>query len=151
MRAFKYFGGNHVKASDLPQPVACTISEVREEEIEDRETKETKRRLVVRFVGKDKSLVLNRVNCETIAALAGSDETNSWVGLQIVLFNDLNVSNPVSGVRGGVRVRAPAQHRHHPAAPPPTLASPPPVRAEHPQPPAAEAADWPPRDSEIPF
>ncbi len=52
-----------------------------------------------------KPLVLNSTNIHTIASITGSDETDSWKGKQIVLFNDANVSF-AGKVVGGIRVRA---------------------------------------------
>jgi hypothetical protein len=56
------------------------------EEINGDKGKEKK--LVARFVGKEKGLVLNRTNADSIAEIAGSEDTDDWAGQTIVLFPD---------------------------------------------------------------
>ena len=43
---------------------------------------------VVYFEGKDKGLVLNKTNSNTISTTYG-DETDDWVGMEIVLFETI--------------------------------------------------------------
>ena len=43
---------------------------------------------VLFFEGKDKGLVLNKTNSNTISAAYG-DETDEWVGMEIVLFETM--------------------------------------------------------------
>lgn len=40
---------------------------------------------VVYFVGKTKGLLLNKTNAQAIARLAGSDDTDQWVGVRVRL------------------------------------------------------------------
>ena len=71
-----------------------------------------------------KPLVLNGTNTRLIEKALGSDETDDWLGKQIVLFNDENVTfgdEVVGGVRCDVartkRYHAKAQVRQVPAKP----------------------------------
>jgi hypothetical protein len=41
---------------------------------------------ILHFVGKEKTLVLNRVNSYAIANAVGTDESDDWVGWSIVLY-----------------------------------------------------------------
>lgn len=72
------------------------------------------------FAETDKPLVLNSTNIQLCERIFGSDDTDNWIGNQIVLYTDPNVSYQ-GKVIGGIRVRAPKIKKA--AAPPP----PPPV------------------------
>jgi hypothetical protein len=58
------------------------------------------------FHESDKPLVLNSTNAQLCEKALGSDDTDDWVGKQIVLYTDPNVSYG-GKVVGGIRVRAP--------------------------------------------
>lgn len=58
------------------------------------------------FQETEKPMVLNATNGAIIAGFLGSENTDDWVGRQIVLFDDPNVM--FAGKRvGGIRARAP--------------------------------------------
>lgn len=87
MANYKTAFGSFLKHEDLQgHAVRLTIEHVPTEEIRGEHGNEKK--LVVRFAGKDKGLVLNRTNAESIAEIAGSDDTDDWSGVRIVLFPD---------------------------------------------------------------
>jgi hypothetical protein len=77
------FPSKYLKASDLgDQTVNVTISDIKIEQVgQDRDTKP-----VAYFQGKTKGLVLNKTNSRKIASIAGSPETDDWVGVQIAIF-----------------------------------------------------------------
>lgn len=77
------FPSKYLKASDLnDQTVTVTISDIKIEQVgQDRDTKP-----VAYFQGKTKGLVLNKTNSRKIASIAGSPETDDWVGVQIAIF-----------------------------------------------------------------
>ena len=86
--------------------------------MKDTDSGKTEKKLVMHFVGKDKALILNRTNCESLEAIVGTDDYAAWVGHAVVLFTDPSVM--FGGKRvGGLRSRAVSAA----AAPPP-----PPVR-----------------------
>lgn len=60
------------------------------------------------FQETDKPFVLNSTNIQLCQRVFGSDDTDDWVGHQIVLYTDPNVSF-AGKVVGGIRVRAPKQ------------------------------------------
>lgn len=53
----------------------------------------------------DKPLVLNVINTMTIEQITGSDDTDNWIGKQIVLYEDPSVMY-AGKIVGGIRVRA---------------------------------------------
>lgn len=59
-----------------------------------------------------KPLVMKSTNLQLCALALGTDETDNWIGKQIVLYNDPNVSFG-GKLTGGIRIRA----RRQPAAP----------------------------------
>lgn len=73
--------GNYIKAADLGgRRINVTIESVELGEIQG------EKKLIVSFVGKDKKLLLNRTNSDTITDILGTDETDDWVGHRIALF-----------------------------------------------------------------
>lgn len=75
------FPGAFLKAADLQgKRVPVIIDKVDMEDIGGEE------KPVVHFKGKDRGLVLNRTNANMIAEITGSDETDDWVGVSIILY-----------------------------------------------------------------
>lgn len=54
----------------------------------------------------DKPMVMNSTNLQLAAQALGSDDTDHWIGKQIVLYNDPNVQFQGKLI-GGIRIRAP--------------------------------------------
>ncbi len=83
MRISSAFPSKYLKATDLPdgRDVRVTIDDVRMELME----QQNEEKPVCFFVGKDRGLVLNRTNADTIAASLG-DDTATWNGATVVLF-----------------------------------------------------------------
>jgi hypothetical protein len=80
MRISGAFPSDYLKASDLQgQRVLLKMSRIEMRDMGD-EVKP-----VLYFEGKEKGLVLNKTNANTIATAYG-DETDDWVGAEIVLF-----------------------------------------------------------------
>jgi len=80
------FPSKYMKAEDLgaTRPIG-TIASVEPEDIGAGQDKT--RKLVVCFVEPTlKPLALNRINCDTIAELAGSEDYETWPGCRIQLF-----------------------------------------------------------------
>lgn len=132
------FPSQYLKTPDLDGHRALvTIAKVVMEEIAEGE-----RKPVVYFRGKEKGLVLNKTNANSIADIARTDETDRWTGVSIVLYPD---KTDFQGKRVGcIRVDPPRVQQTTttptPAAPPP----PPPeeVRAER---------EFEATDSDVPF
>ena len=83
MNINKAFPSKYLKASDLnDQTHVLKIADVKVEEVG--QNKDTKP--VAYFEGKKKGLVLNKTNSRKIANIAGSPETEDWVGVEIAIF-----------------------------------------------------------------
>lgn len=77
------FPSKYIKASDLKdQTHVVKISDVKVEEVG--QNKETKP--VAYFEGKAKGMVLNKTNSRKIAQIAGSPETEDWVGVDVAIY-----------------------------------------------------------------
>lgn len=82
MRIGQAFPSKYLKAADLQgQRIQVTIDGVEEMTI-GRDIK-----FMVNFIGKKKGLVLNKTNANIITEIAGTDETNNWQGVKIVLYS----------------------------------------------------------------
>lgn len=80
------FPSKYMKAADLPEDgtmVPFVIEEVRVEEIgRDKQSKP-----VLYFKGQDKGCVANKTNCNAIAKVLGSRDTDDWIGKTIKLYS----------------------------------------------------------------
>lgn len=95
------FPSKFLKSADLHgQDVKVKISDVRSEDIGG------DRRLIMYFAGKTRGMVLNKTNARTIADAYG-DDTDQWVGADIILFS-MKVDFQGRMV-DGLRVRVPRQ------------------------------------------
>jgi len=82
MKISSAFPSEYLRASDLMgREVTATIKNVVLEEV----GREREERPVLYFRGKEKGLVLNKTNANTIAALFG-DDTDDWTGGEVTLF-----------------------------------------------------------------
>jgi hypothetical protein len=84
MKIGDVFPSNYLKASDLNgAAVPVTIDHVAIEQV----GREKEARPVLYFVGKSKGVVLNKTNARKVTEIAGTDETDDWAGIQVVLFS----------------------------------------------------------------
>lgn len=91
MGSWKTAFGSYLKADDLEGREARVV--VESVEFEDiKGDHGTERKLVAKFVGKDKGLILNRTNAESIASIAGDDDFDNWPGACLILWVDPNVT-----------------------------------------------------------
>jgi len=77
-----FYPSKYLKAADL-QGGSPTVTIARVTQELAGRTRESK--LVVHFVGKTKGLLLNKTNALALAAIAGSPETEHWVGIKVKL------------------------------------------------------------------
>jgi len=114
MPSFKSAFGNYIKFEDLRgKEIRVIIGDVKIEDVKDGDKNEKK--LVATFVGKDKGLILNRTNAESIAEIAGTDDYEKWPGTAVILHGDKTTF-------GGKKVdclRIRGVQSHPAAAPPP--------------------------------
>ena len=87
MKVSEEFSGNYLKAADLAGKSATgTIARVVKEILRDPATHEESNKWVVYFEGKQRGLVLNKTNAETLAHLLG-DDSAAWIGKRIRLVS----------------------------------------------------------------
>jgi len=122
MPSYKTAFGSYLKSEDLQgKTPKVVIASVEMEDVKDNDTGKMEKKLVMHFVGKDKTLILNRTNCETLEAICGTDDYGSWVGHAVVLWADPNVRFGNKTVTG-LRIRAVSNgHVVPPPPPPPTV------------------------------
>jgi hypothetical protein len=88
MKLGEVFHSKYLKAEDLQgKTVRVVIQHVDLEDVGLEEGKK-ERKLVCYFVGKERQLVLNKTNAESIAEITGCDDTDDWAGAPIALFPD---------------------------------------------------------------
>jgi hypothetical protein len=81
MKISEAFSGNYLKAADLPQPRVLVVQSITMETIgEDKTTKP-----LLRFIGEQRGLVLNKVNGLEIANWYG-DDTQAWIGQPVEVY-----------------------------------------------------------------
>lgn len=84
MPSYKPEFGTYLKTEDLlGRAHRLIISHVVPEEIGNEGKKE--RKLVAHFTSTPKALVLNKTKCEALERLTGSDDTDAWANLTIVI------------------------------------------------------------------
>lgn len=97
------FPSKYIKSSDLGgNMVKVQIRSLQSEEIG------SSQKMIMYFTGKEKGLVLNKTNAQTLAEQFG-DETDNWVGANIEIFS-MKVQYEGRMV-DGIRVRIPPQPR----------------------------------------
>lgn len=81
MKIDQAFPSKYLKSTDLQERhVKVVIREVGMRQIGN------DNKLVVFFEGKDKGLVLNKTNAVMISEIVGSDDTDSWGGVPIMIY-----------------------------------------------------------------
>jgi hypothetical protein len=99
------FPKNWMSAADLGgKPDVATIKNVTLEPIKGLDGKE-KEKVVVYVARKYKPLILNATNFDSIAAIAGSDETDDWPGTKIEYYPSTVSFN--GQIKDCVRIRNP--------------------------------------------
>ena len=75
MPSYKSAFGSFLKQEDLQgRAVKAVIGSVGLDDVKDTDSGKTEKKLVMHFVGKDKALILNRTNCESLEAIVGTDD-----------------------------------------------------------------------------
>lgn len=105
MKATAMIPSKFLKQGDVDPPKLVTIKAMRQTNVAmDDQPEELK--WTVLFKELDKPMVLNSTNIQLLIKALGTDETDEWVGKQVVVYNDPNVSFG-GKITGGVRIRAP--------------------------------------------
>lgn len=94
-----------LRKEDVGAGVLYTIAGVSQQNVA-KEGAPEELRWVMHFDEVEKPLVLNSTNGQIIAKFTGSEDSEGWLGQQVVLYHDPNVSFGGKLV-GGIRCRAP--------------------------------------------
>ena len=130
---------NFLKKEDVEKGALVTIENVAQHNVA-MANQPAELKYCLEFVEPLKPMVLNVTNMSILQEITDSDNSDDWLGLTIVLYNDPNVM--YAGKRtGGIRLRAPRQD----PLPAPAAQQVPPDAMDHMQ------QDPPVADEEIPF
>lgn len=94
-----------IKKEEVDPPVLVTIAGISKQNVA-KEGVEPEFKWTMSFQELDKHMVLNVTNLQVLGIICASDDSDEWVGQQVVLYNDPNVSFG-GKVVGGIRVRKP--------------------------------------------
>lgn len=94
----------YLKKEDVPQPALVTIRSFSQDNVAQQGQPEEKK-WIMHFNEFENGLVMNSTNLQLCAMALASEETDDWIGKQVVLFADPNVSFGGKLV-GGLRIRA---------------------------------------------
>lgn len=120
---------NYLKQADFPEDYVVTVRAIERKNIA-MDGKPADYKWLAHYEEFEKPMVLNSTNIQLMSKACGSDDTDDWIGKQVIVYVDENVSFGGELV-GGLRIR-----KHKQAAPVAPKASP---RA-----PAAKTAGGPP-------
>ena len=77
------FPSNYIRAVDLgTHRVTVTVSHLRMEDVGG----DGEKKPVLYFQGKERGLVLNKTNANSVCEVAGTDDYTQWAGVKIVLY-----------------------------------------------------------------
>src|SRR5262249_34314040 len=123
MKRDDLFPSKYLKCADLKgRPRVVEIEHAPIETLKNPKGEE-QQKVVLYFKSAKKALPLNLTNFDAVAAIAGSDETNEWLGTKIELY-------PATTMMGGkitdcIRIRPPREGlTASPPPPPPPAADP---------------------------
>lgn len=121
MKGSDVFASNSLKADDLQgtEPVV-TIDKVTTQEFNDDGRKALKP--IIHFVGKEKTLVCNKTNWNSIVEITGEADSDNWHGKRIKLVRAMV---DYQGRRvPAIRIDAPPRGASRPQPPPPPVDAP---------------------------
>lgn len=94
----------YLKQSDVDADVIVTVQKVGKANVAPK-GEEEELKWLIRFNEFAKPMVLNSTNIKRLAKACNSDDTDEWVGKQVVLYVDPDVEF-AGNVVGGLRIRA---------------------------------------------
>jgi hypothetical protein len=101
---------NYLKQSDFPEDYVVTVRAIERKNIA-MDGKPAEYKWLATYAEFEKPMVLNSTNIQLMAKACGSDDTDDWIGKQVIVYVDENVSFGGELV-GGLRIR-----KHKQAAP----------------------------------
>lgn len=115
----------YLKKEDVGPGALVTIYGLKQDNVA-KEGAEPEMKWIMYFDEFEKGLVMNSTNAQLAAKALNSEETDDWIGKQIVLFHDPNVSF-AGKIMGGIRIRA---RKVKPQATPAAASAPAPASAQ---------------------
>lgn len=94
----------YLKQSDVTADVIVTVAKVGQANVAPK-GEEQELKWLIRFTEFSKPMVLNSTNIKRLAKACSSDDTDEWIGKQVVLYVDPDVEF-AGNVVGGLRIRA---------------------------------------------
>lgn len=94
---------NYLKQADFDQDYIVTVRKLENKNIA-MEGKPIEMKWLAHFNEFDKPMVLNSTNIQLMAKACGSDDTDDWIGKEIIVYTDPNVSFGGELV-GGLRIK----------------------------------------------
>lgn len=101
---------NYLKQSDFPEDYVVTVRAIERKNIA-MDGKPADYKWLAHYAEFEKPMVLNSTNIQLMSKACGSDDTDDWIGKQVIVYVDENVSFGGELV-GGLRIR-----KHKQAAP----------------------------------
>jgi hypothetical protein len=101
---------NYLKQTDFPEDYVVTVRAIERKNIA-MDGKPADFKWLAHYNEFEKPMVLNATNIQLMAKACGSDDTDDWIGKQVIVYVDENVSFGGELV-GGLRIR-----KHKQAAP----------------------------------
>lgn len=109
----------YLKQADVPDPVIVTVQKIGKVNIA-KEGDPPEEKWAVRFREFTKPMLLNSTNIKLLEKACGSDDTDDWIGREVIVYTDDSVSFG-GQVVGGLRIR---KQQAAPARKTPTQAPP---------------------------
>jgi hypothetical protein len=94
----------YLKQSDVDDEIIVTVEKVGKANVA-KENDEPEYKWLIRFTEFKKPMVLNATNIKRLAKACDSEDTDDWIGRQVVLYVDHDVEF-AGNVVGGLRIRA---------------------------------------------
>ena len=94
----------YLKQSDVEEDTIVTVEKVGKANVAPK-GEEAEYKWLIRFTEFPKPMVLNSTNIKRLAKACDSDDTEGWIGKQVVLYVDPDVEF-AGNVVGGLRIRA---------------------------------------------
>jgi len=104
MHISKMTESKYLKQADVEEDVLVTVASLDKQNVAQADA-EPEWKWCLRFREFDKPMVLNSTNIQLLAKACASEDTDDWLGKQVVLYTDPNVSYGGKLV-GGLRIRA---------------------------------------------
>ena len=112
-RTHEMIDSKYLKQQDIQDDTLVTIAGLKKLNVA-LEDQDPQMKWCLKFKEFDKPMVLNATNIVLLERACGSDNTDDWMGKQVTIYVDSNVSY-MGKITGGLRVRLPRYVKSKPA------------------------------------